>query len=75
MDENGTMLVAVPGAVYFVRTIEGNYVKFRMANTGGGGITIEFTYQDDGRRVLARPLAIGQTTWGRIKSLYRGQNR
>ena len=64
-------LIASPGIVYVLRTVEGNYVKFKVDNFGGGGITVEFTYQDNGSRVLAQSLATGLTTWGRIKSLYR----
>jgi hypothetical protein len=64
-------LVASPDIVYVLRTVEGNYVKFRIHAFVGGGITVEFTYQDNGSRVLAQSMATGLTTWGRIKGLYR----
>ena len=71
----GEMEVASLGLVYIVRTSEGHYVKLHIMAFVGGGITLEYTYQDDGSRVLARTLATGLTTWGRIKSLYRSPNR
>lgn len=57
--------------VYVIRTKEGHYAKLRIESLGGGGITIEYSYQDDGTRVLVRTVAVGATTWGRVKSLYR----
>ena len=71
VDAYGEVQVASLGVVYIVRTGDGNYVKLQIIAFVGGGITFEYTYQDDGSRVLAQPLATGQTTWGRIKSLYR----
>ena len=67
----GESTVASLGVVYIVRTSEGNYAKLQILAFAGGGITLKYTYQDDGSRVLARPLATGLTTWGKIKSLYR----
>lgn len=64
-------LAALLGYIYVVRTGEGNYVKLRIEAFVGGGITLEYTYQDDGSRMFTLPMATGQTTWGRIKSLYR----
>ena len=57
--------------VYVVRTKEHHYAKVRVEMIGGGGITIEYTYQDDGTRVLVNPVPVHPVTWGRIKSLYR----
>lgn len=57
--------------VYVVRTKEYNYAKVRIEQVGGGGITIEYTYQDNGTNVLVEPVAVLPTTWSRIKSLYR----
>jgi len=57
--------------VYVVRTKEHHYAKVRVEMIGGGGITIEYTYQDDGSRVLARPVAVRPSTWGTVKGLYR----
>ena len=58
-------------AVYVVRTQEMHYAKMRSSIVGGGGITIEYTYQDDGSRVLARPVAVRPSTWGSAKGLYK----
>lgn len=56
-------------AVYVVRTKEGHYAKLRVFMLGGG-MTIEYTYQDDGTRILRRPVGVKATTWGKVKSLY-----
>ncbi len=79
--ENLTTAPADPGAysegkeiltyaVYVVRTKEGHFAKLRVSRPGGG-MLIEYSYQDDGTRVLVRPVKIAPTTWGRIKCLYR----
>ncbi len=57
--------------VYVVRTKENHFAKLRIELVGGGGITIEYAYQDDGTRVLVNPVSTRVTTWGRVKSLYR----
>jgi hypothetical protein len=57
------------GEAYVIRTREGHYAKFRIPITPGPGL-IEYTYQDDGSRALAEPVAVEETTWGRIKALY-----
>jgi hypothetical protein len=67
----GESLAALLGYIYVVRTGEGNYVKLHIKAFVGGGITFDYTYQDDGSRVLAPTTATALTTWGKIKSLYR----
>lgn len=57
--------------VYVVRTKEHHYAKVRVEMIGGGGITIEYTYQDNGTPVLVNPVPVRPTTWGRVKTLYR----
>jgi len=57
--------------VYVVRTKELHYAKFWIRQIGGGGITIEYTYQDNGTKVLVEPVAGRPATWGRVKSMYR----
>jgi hypothetical protein len=57
--------------VYVIRTQEGHYAKLRMESLGGGGMTIEYTYQDDGSLVLVRTVPVESSTWGRVKALYR----
>jgi len=67
----GAGLPFLSSEVYVVQTQEMHYAKMRSAIVGGGGITIEYTYQDDGSRVLVRPVAVRPSTWGRVKGLYR----
>ena len=62
---------ALSYGVYVVRTKEGHFAKVRIEMIGGGGITIEYSYQDDGTRVLVRPVGVMPTSWGRMKGLYR----
>jgi hypothetical protein len=57
--------------VYVVRTKENHFAKLRIEMIGGGGITIEYSYQDNGSRVLVRPVGVKNATWGSVKSLYR----
>ena len=57
--------------VYVIRTKENHFAKLRLEMVGGGGMTIEYTYQDDGTRILVEPVGVEPTTWGRVKSLYR----
>ncbi len=56
-------------AVYVVRTKENHFAKLIVKRLGGG-MTIEYTYQDSGSRILVNTVAIQTTTWGRVKSLY-----
>lgn len=58
-------------AVYVVRTKEHHYAKLKAVCCVAGGIQIEYTYQDNGTRILVDPVPVRPTTWGRIKSLYR----
>jgi hypothetical protein len=65
------MVVPYPDVVYVMRTNEGHYAKFRGVDLGpGGDFTLEYSYQDDGTRVLVDDVPTEQTTWGRMKSLY-----
>lgn len=63
------------GGVYVVRTRESHYAKLRVICGGcvAGGVLFEYTYQDDGSRVLVAPVPVTSTTWGRIKSLYKSR--
>ena len=61
---------ALEGYVYIVRTQENHYAKL-IAKFLGNGITIEYVYQDDGSRRLVDVVSTDQTTWGRIKNLYK----
>ncbi len=57
-------------AVYVVRTKENHFAKL-IVKLLGGGMTIEYTYQDSGSRILVNPVATRPATWGNIKNLYR----
>jgi hypothetical protein len=69
------MVVPYPHVVYVMRTAEGHYAKFRGVDLGpGGDFTFEYSYQDNGTRVLVGGVPTGipeqTTTWGRMKALY-----
>lgn len=58
---------------YVVRTKEHHYAKMRVTSVGGGGgIRIEYTYQDNGSRILVAPTPVRAVSWGRVKLFYAG---
>jgi hypothetical protein len=58
--------------VYIVLTNDGHYAKIRtLGVTIQSKVIFEYTYQDDGTRILVDKVSIEATTWGRIKALYR----
>ena len=59
----------VPQRVWVVKTREGHYAKVRFLPDPSDAF--EYTYQDDGTRLFAAPVATSVSTWGRIKCLYR----
>jgi hypothetical protein len=63
-------LFFVPNRVWIVKTREGHYAKVRFFDDFFPG-QFEYTYQDNGTRILAAPLRMEAATWGRIKALYR----
>jgi len=66
-----TAVVPYPFQVYVVMTNEGHYAKLRGVDLGpGGDFTFEYSYQDNGTRVLVGGVPTEETTWGRVKSLY-----
>jgi len=65
-----------PEDVYFIRTSERHCAKIRAVYVSGGvDLTFEFSYQDDGTRILVDTVAVRETTWGRIKALYQTGGR
>ena len=56
---------------YVVRTRERHYAKMRAICCVGGGIQIEYAYQDNGSRILVDSVPVRSITWGQIKALYR----
>lgn len=68
------------GRSYVAKTTDGLYAKFRITefNDGLGGddkgccsIVIEYYVQMDGTPTFGPALPVDQTTWGRVKALYR----
>jgi hypothetical protein len=65
-------VVPYPDEVYVVRTNKSRYAKIRGLDLRPGGeFTFEYSYQDDGTRILTGKVPIEQTTWGKVKSLHQ----
>jgi hypothetical protein len=70
-DEYFVSVVPCPAEVYVVRTNEGHYAKIRPVDLNASGeFTFEYSYQDDGTRILDNGVPVQQTTWGKMKALY-----
>jgi hypothetical protein len=59
----------VPYRTWVCRTQEGHYAKFRFF--GDQYVEFEYTYQDNGSRYFRDGVPVTDTTWGRIKELFR----
>jgi hypothetical protein len=56
--------------VFVVYTREGHFAKMRITAIGTL-MSFEYTYQDDGSEILSITTPVEETTWGRVKALYR----
>jgi hypothetical protein len=61
---------ATVNEVFVIYTREGHYAKISVTNLGSL-MSFEYTYQDDGSEVLSITTPVEETTWGRVKALYR----
>ncbi len=59
----------IAGATYVCRTGDGHYAKFRYVSPSFS--MIEYAYQTDGTPSFLDPVPVEETTWGRIKSLFK----
>jgi hypothetical protein len=57
---------------YIIRTKDPLYAKLVVRSINEGlTVDVEYVVQTDGTRVLGPALPVEQTTWGKIKALYR----
>ena len=63
-------MAAILGITYVIRTGEGHYAKFTVDQLYPL-IVLEYVYQPNGSPMLVDPVGVEQTTWGRVKAIYR----
>ena len=57
------------GGTFVIRTRESHYAKIRVI-TFYPQLVFDYTYQDDGTRILGSTTPTSPSTWGEIKALY-----